>query len=204
MKSSSDKYESKKEQIIVAAEELFAYYGYAKTTLDDIAQKVGIKKNSLYYYFESKELLLNSIIARIFDSKSEQFNKQSAKSKSTFEKMKIFLKVFVTQRLDEEKQINITPAAYLEIIKVVEQSFSQFFLEAEKIFASILEEGMQRKELRKHDPGKAAKIILDFTRAMEYQMYSDSETQFIDENIYKNLENKVIQFLELTYQGLRS
>jgi TetR/AcrR family transcriptional regulator len=45
----------KKAQIIEAAEALFLRFGYAKTSLDDIAGQAGLGKGTIYYYFESKE-----------------------------------------------------------------------------------------------------------------------------------------------------
>lgn len=204
MKTSSEKYDLKKEQIIEAAQSLFAYYGYSKTTLDEIAQKVGIKKNSIYYYFESKEALLNMIISNIFDSKVKLFEEKSVEAKNTLGKLKLFLKIFVTHKLNENKQINITPGAYLEIIAVIEKSFNQFLSEAEKLIVGIIDDGINNRELRKHDSVKTAKVILEFTRAMEYQMYSNSDIRFIDNRIYKNLENKVMQLVELSYFGLKA
>ena len=44
------KFQDKKEQIKKAGIKSFAAYGYNKTTLEDIAGILGMKKNSLYYY----------------------------------------------------------------------------------------------------------------------------------------------------------
>lgn len=50
-----------KSQILAAAIELFALNGYEKTTMRKIAEKVGIQSASIYYFFGSKESLLNTI-----------------------------------------------------------------------------------------------------------------------------------------------
>lgn len=44
-----------RQEIINAAKELIAQYGYRKTTMDDIAKKVGKSKSALYYYYKTKE-----------------------------------------------------------------------------------------------------------------------------------------------------
>jgi integrase len=56
------KYDKKKEEIIEAGIKAFAVYGYYKTTLEDIAKMLGMKKNSLYYYFKNKEDLFREIL----------------------------------------------------------------------------------------------------------------------------------------------
>ncbi|MDZ7766019.1 MAG: TetR/AcrR family transcriptional regulator [Melioribacteraceae bacterium] len=203
MKSVSEKYEIKKEQILEAASELLAYYGYEKTTLDDIANKVGVKKNSIYYYFDSKEELINEIITRIFESKVKLFEEKSAAAKNSLEKLKIFISVFVSHKYSEEKTYNITPSAYLEISKVVEKSFEQYVVEAENLIREVLNEGKRKGELRNHNAKEVARIILEFTKALELMTYSNSETKFIDSNLQSELEGKVLQFIELIYHGIK-
>lgn len=56
-----NKTERKRELINVAAQ-LFKISGYDKTTVRDIADKVGITSGSIFYYFNSKEDLLEAVI----------------------------------------------------------------------------------------------------------------------------------------------
>jgi AcrR family transcriptional regulator len=53
-----------KEQIITAAKEIFARYGYKKTTMDDIAASIYKAKSSIYHYFSSKEDIFKAVIER--------------------------------------------------------------------------------------------------------------------------------------------
>ncbi|MFX8832890.1 TetR family transcriptional regulator, partial [Acinetobacter baumannii] len=46
---------SVREQLIAAAEVHFARYGYAKTTLVDLARAVGFSKTYFYRFFASKQ-----------------------------------------------------------------------------------------------------------------------------------------------------
>ncbi|MDB5012503.1 MAG: TetR family transcriptional regulator, partial [Daejeonella sp.] len=45
-----------------AAQELFRKYGYHKTSVNEIAKRAKIAKATIYKYFDSKELLLRSIL----------------------------------------------------------------------------------------------------------------------------------------------
>jgi len=55
--------EPRKEQILRTAARMFCEKTYHGTTLQDIAEEVGLLKGSLYYYITSKEKLLADIIA---------------------------------------------------------------------------------------------------------------------------------------------
>ncbi|MCK4799032.1 MAG: TetR/AcrR family transcriptional regulator, partial [Spirochaetes bacterium] len=45
----------KREEIIRKAEPIFAKYGFKKSTMDNIAENINLKKSTLYYYFKNKE-----------------------------------------------------------------------------------------------------------------------------------------------------
>jgi AcrR family transcriptional regulator len=51
------------DQILVAAAQLFARKGVAATTVREIADKVGILSGSLYHHFDSKEAMVDEILA---------------------------------------------------------------------------------------------------------------------------------------------
>jgi AcrR family transcriptional regulator len=54
--------EDRREQIIDAAMRVFAQKGFTKATNKDIAREAGITPGLIYYYFESKEAVLNAIV----------------------------------------------------------------------------------------------------------------------------------------------
>jgi AcrR family transcriptional regulator len=54
----------KKNLILDVTKKLIVHYGYAKTTLDDIAGALGMKKSSLYYYYKNKEDIMYEVIMR--------------------------------------------------------------------------------------------------------------------------------------------
>jgi len=54
------------EAILVAAEDVFAELGFAGATTSLIAQRAGIPKANLHYYFPTKETLYRKIIEKIF------------------------------------------------------------------------------------------------------------------------------------------
>ena len=55
----------RRNEILDAAEELFVTKGYDKTSTNDILERIGIARGTLYYHFKSKEDILNAMIERI-------------------------------------------------------------------------------------------------------------------------------------------
>jgi AcrR family transcriptional regulator len=54
-----------RERILDVAQQLFIQQGYDKTSLRDIAERLGITKAALYYYFERKEDILLELHLRL-------------------------------------------------------------------------------------------------------------------------------------------
>ncbi|HEY8398243.1 MAG TPA: helix-turn-helix domain-containing protein, partial [Flavihumibacter sp.] len=50
-----------RQDILAGARELFIHYGYKKTTMEDIARKIGKSKSALYYYFKTKEEIFEAM-----------------------------------------------------------------------------------------------------------------------------------------------
>lgn len=63
--------EARKEQILMAALELFGSKGYQTTSISEIAKKAELSKGLLYNYFESKEELLNEVVVFAFKETTE-------------------------------------------------------------------------------------------------------------------------------------
>ncbi|MGN0773683.1 MAG: TetR/AcrR family transcriptional regulator [Candidatus Ventricola sp.] len=59
--------EERREEILDAAERLFAAKGFDSTSTGDILDAVGIARGTLYYHFKSKEDILDGVIQRITD-----------------------------------------------------------------------------------------------------------------------------------------
>ena len=48
-------------QILQAAKQLFQTHGFRKVTIDDVARSIGKARSSLYYYYKTKEEILDAV-----------------------------------------------------------------------------------------------------------------------------------------------
>lgn len=65
---------SRKEEIICATLELASEYGLKSLSMNQIAEKVGIKKPSLYNHFKSKEVLIKEMYQFLRDKSKENIS----------------------------------------------------------------------------------------------------------------------------------
>jgi len=56
--------EERRKEILDAADELFCQKGFDGTSTNDILEKVGIARGTLYYHFKSKEGIMDALIER--------------------------------------------------------------------------------------------------------------------------------------------
>jgi AcrR family transcriptional regulator len=65
--------DERKSQILNAAESVFTQKGFEQARMDDIADKTGLSKGTLYLYFKSKDDLIIAILDRMFQFEFRQF-----------------------------------------------------------------------------------------------------------------------------------
>lgn len=112
---------SKKQQIIEAAIACFSEKGYRGTSIQDIADALGIAKGSMYFYFKSKEDLLHSIckyylellemsIAHIEENSEleprEKLREMVAQGYKQYDEHKGFIMILMQERFELNDEIH--------------------------------------------------------------------------------------------------
>ena len=64
-------------EILEAAEALFAERGFAETRLEDVAERVGVKRAALFYYYKDKRALYAAVLEDVFGGLLEQVRGES-------------------------------------------------------------------------------------------------------------------------------
>ncbi len=77
----------KKDALIQAAEKLFEYYGYQKTSISDITKEASLGKGTFYYYFNSKEDILLEIVRSQSDYIHQKITETIEAGKNTKERI---------------------------------------------------------------------------------------------------------------------
>ena len=80
--------QDKKQLILDSMEQLMADEPYGDISVDSIAKKAGIGKGSIYYYFCSKEEILDSVISRCYKKALHEYFCEINSCETTLEKIK--------------------------------------------------------------------------------------------------------------------
>lgn len=151
--------EIRKNEILDAAEYLFNTKGYESTSLSDIAKKIGIVKGTLYYYFETKDEILNAVAERfcsnIISMANEIVNDDSMDSITKLKK--ILLKEF---QYDRENNDLLEHLHSWENIKMHQKIFILMIEQYSPIFAKIIEQGIEEGEFKTEFPLDTVQFIM--------------------------------------------
>lgn len=129
--------EARKEQIILAALDLFAKDGYLSTSISAIAKKAKLSKGLLYNYFDSKEDLLNEVVIFAFQDATEMSETifKSVEGKSSEEVFIILVESFFSMLKDQKElwkltislavQVSAIPSVHSSIMKIYKNLLGQ-------------------------------------------------------------------------------
>ena len=94
-------------EVTKAASEVFWQKGYRAASIQDVADKVGVLKGSLYYYIESKEDLLWRIIEDVHAESNEILEESLALDVSPIERIRLFIGRHVEWYLNNVKEVTV-------------------------------------------------------------------------------------------------
>ena len=84
--------DSPRGRVLRAAAHLFLTRGYAQTTVRDIARAVGILSGSLFHHFDSKEALLEAVMAEVSELNTERMRLAAARAKKPLERVRALVR----------------------------------------------------------------------------------------------------------------
>lgn len=193
----------KEQGIILAARKRFAYYGFSKVTMDEIAADVGMAKASLYYYFPTKVDLFKSVIAEEQDLFIEKLNNILQAKTSAADK----LQQYVRERLDHFKTfINLGKLSFQSIqeLKPLFADLHKNFSEREhKLLAGIISDGNKKGEFKPGKPERTATLILHVLHGLRFRRYPFVKDLNFDDALHKQLGDEMLQVLDMLLDGIR-
>jgi AcrR family transcriptional regulator len=151
--------EIRKGEILDAAEKLFAAKGYDAATVNDILAGADIAKGTFYYYFKSKEDVLDGIVKRQIDKGLEKAKAIAANPRLSAEKK--LLSVILAQKLQKPAEKEILPVIHEPSNALLHQKIlSEYVLGLGPILADIIREGIAQKIFKTNYPEEITEILL--------------------------------------------
>ena len=137
-----DSSEIRRNQILDAATKVFVRLGFQHARMDDIVEESGLSKGTLYWYFKSKEDIINAILRRLFAGALESLESLLEAEGTVSER----LVQLTSDRVTGMKRMSSLVPIIFEFyaVAVHQQWVKQFIGEYFKHFRGLLEDLIQQ------------------------------------------------------------
>ncbi|WP_366924032.1 TetR/AcrR family transcriptional regulator [Metallumcola ferriviriculae] len=131
---------TRRKEILEVAGELIKNQGYVNATVEAIIQKAGVAKGTFYYYFKSKEDVLDALVHSMVDEVCTEYKKIAAEPK-----MRAMVKM--QQMLRGQNQLPETESELMEHLhqpenrELHERINIEIVTKISPIFAQVIEQG---------------------------------------------------------------
>jgi AcrR family transcriptional regulator len=158
---------SKKDLILQKAAAMFREKGFAATSMRDLAETVGIEAASLYNHIRSKNEILEAICFDVANRFNTNIDIVEASKQSSIAKVESLLRFHIRQMVENYEEVFVSDREWKHLEEPYLSNFQNQRRSYRKKFASIIEDGMQKNELRRIDAPTAVLIILHAVSGIE-------------------------------------
>jgi AcrR family transcriptional regulator len=135
-------------EIIEAAAQVFAERGFHGATTQDIADVLGIRQASLYYYFPSKEVALELVCARGAEGFLEAAAVIAAGPESATEKLRHLILAHLSPLLDRPDFVRVFHNERKHLPPASRRRIGQTVRAYERVIEGVLKAGIRSGEFR--------------------------------------------------------
>jgi len=151
---------SKKGLILLKAATMFRQRGFSATSMRDLAEAVGIEAASLYNHIRSKQEILEAICFEMANLFNEHMDQVESSSANTIAKIEQLLGFHIQQMIDNYEQVFVADREWRHLEEPYLSNFQTQRRTYRKRFAALIEQGIEKKEIRSIDAPTAVLILL--------------------------------------------
>ncbi|MBH5318373.1 TetR/AcrR family transcriptional regulator [Paenibacillus sp. GSMTC-2017] len=151
--------DERKNEILDVAEGLFGSKGYSKTTINDILQVVGIAKGTFYYYFQSKEEVMDAIVMRYIELGVTAAKAIAANNELTAHE-KMFQIIMAQKPNTSEKEQLIEQLHLANNAEMHQKSLVETILQLTPILTEVIEQGIEEGAFDTEYPRESIEFLL--------------------------------------------
>jgi AcrR family transcriptional regulator len=150
--------EERKTQILTAATKVFTKHGFSGARMDDIVAESGLSKGAIYWYFDSKDSIIISILDQFFNWETAHLRELLEREVSAQKKLEIFVETTIK---DLEKIKPLMPILFdfwsLSVRKkTVNQAIKRYYQNFLDLIEPIIQQGIDQGELRQINVSETA------------------------------------------------
>lgn len=185
--------DDRRAEFLKTAKKLFNKKGYEHTTVDDIVDEMGVAKGLFYYYFESKEALLDAITTKLIDDiKAAVIDATSREDLPVMAKMERFLTVSGDIKLRSIALITyFHEPRNKHLHLLIEQRVMEFLVPA---MEKLIEQGVREGVFDTKNPHCSALAYLGAARAIGHDAIEGRSKKEILEMVtaYQTLAERML------------
>jgi TetR/AcrR family transcriptional regulator, cholesterol catabolism regulator len=156
----------RKPEIIEAAARVFSERGFHGTTTQDIADILGIRQASLYYYFPSKEAALEQVCLKGVEGFFETAKLIAASSASARERLSLLINSHLSPLVDRGDFVKVFLNERQHLPAESRRRVGRWSRGLERIFEGVIKEGIANREFRADlNPRLSALAVLGMCNA---------------------------------------
>jgi AcrR family transcriptional regulator len=143
--------EARPQELLAAALSLFVEKGFAATRMDEVAQRAGVSKGTLYLYYPGKEDLFKAVVRQNLSSLIEEGQQAADSFEGSSTELLVFLMQTWWERVGNTELAGIHKVVLSEVRNFPE--LAQFYTDevivpADRLFSSAVQRGINRGEFR--------------------------------------------------------
>lgn len=151
--------EERRSEILDAAEALFFTKGYTRTTVNDILQAVGIAKGTLYYYYKSKEEIMDAVVVRFIDQGVAAARQLASNPQLTVHEK--LLHIIMAQKPDPERKAKMIEQMHqTDNAQIHQKSLTETILRLTPVLTQVVEQGVEENVFHTEFPKESIEVIL--------------------------------------------
>ena len=151
---------TREDEILVAAARIFSEKGYHATSVQDIADAVGLLKGSLYHYIRSKEQLLARLFEGALEDTIRELETIAGRPARASERLADMVRAYVRAVTDNMDAVGIYMREWRSLPPPELARVRSRRRAMRKLFEDVIAEGARRDEFGVRDPKIAALAVL--------------------------------------------
>lgn len=150
----------KHEELLAAAVRLFRQKGYHDTSMQDLAEAVGVQRGSLYHYIEAKEDLLWEIMDRAMRRLLDAVEPVALSAAPPSEKLRRAIEAHLAVAAAHRDELVVLHVELKSLSPFRRQRMLTLRDRYEGLFRDIVQEGVRTGEFRPADPKTVGLAVL--------------------------------------------
>jgi AcrR family transcriptional regulator len=161
---------AKRDHLLDAGRAVFSEFGFYSATVDQIAERAGVAKGTVYLYFRSKQDLYFAIVEHDLEELHAETVQQMAKGETAFDRIRAYVRVrceFAESRHDFLRLLATESGTLVSRNETFERLIRVTYPERSRVLLQhVLRDAISRGEMRELQVEAAARLVYDLSFGM--------------------------------------